>query len=803
MLLQQKGVGFDANFKPESEDFGIDDPTNLIIILRDKLYSDKLRVFLQEYISNARDANREVGKPDHEIQITAPTRAEPIFKVRDFGPGLSPERCRKVFLKFGGTTKGATDKYIGGFGIGAKSGWAYTDSFVVRSFHEGTEYHYLCHLGETPKGSMSKLFEGPTQEPNGVEIQVQVQQDDIDRSHQVLRYLTKFWPTLPMFHNMKVYQPVLEPSRWGEFETVDKQKSHAHSLTDLPTLLLVLDGIPYDLSCSYMESLMRGLGEHAIFRVRTGVIDVAANREQVEINNKYKAWLTEALHSLIGNFHKKQFNTALHGGLVEYVKFWDKTGRHIQLRRDRSPQTGKKDAVDYKKIQEFETARLESHYEFVIRQSAEAEQALQELRLLTPPIMKNMPPITTPMEGFCFYFEKEKVLLVNEALYPIDMKDAMVYLRRKADQQYGPSGRKKPRREMFQLPFPLWSGIMIKNDDTLHQGLELSLFDAPQHTREPGIGAKIIFNDEPKSPEKLAKLTTRINQRYTLVLERKEIPEWLSQLGCKPLSDCLMPYYRTPSVRISRPTGSVRDITWTNGNEEGFGFNSYCEPVEFIARPTAYFKDSVILYAWTDESRNQWGSVLTPFIGRMTINEMVFLQMNRKAFKFFQQKKPKAQFVHWQDWVKGAALSPKTVSQIDYEQFCYEWLDDTIHNILLMLLLDSTIQIKKVKHPEYLEFITELRKAKDRRGRSTSGVGSYFRKNRSIVKNLKPSRLYQLRMSLLRAYPMLPIVESNMAHMNVSPRQEHLNEFLENPKLYLRRKVKAQSDAEAWLRPEK
>lgn len=79
MRLEHAGVGFESNFKPESLKFQIGDPRVLIQLVRDKLYSDKLRVFLQEYISNARDANREVGAADHKIDITVPTRTEPLF----------------------------------------------------------------------------------------------------------------------------------------------------------------------------------------------------------------------------------------------------------------------------------------------------------------------------------------------------------------------------------------------------------------------------------------------------------------------------------------------------------------------------------------------------------------------------------------------------------------------------------------------------------------------------------------------------------------------------------------------------
>src|SRR5271170_1134690 len=101
MKLQGHSNKLETNVtESENQDFSIGDASVIIDILRNRLYEHKIRTTAQEYICNSRDAMREVGK-GNEFEITVPTRLNPVFKVRDFGPGISPDRMTNVFLKYG------------------------------------------------------------------------------------------------------------------------------------------------------------------------------------------------------------------------------------------------------------------------------------------------------------------------------------------------------------------------------------------------------------------------------------------------------------------------------------------------------------------------------------------------------------------------------------------------------------------------------------------------------------------------------------------------------------------------------
>lgn len=108
--------------------------------LSDRLYSDKIGAVVREVICNALDEHKK-----HSIARSVEvTLDETAFTVTDFAFGLSKEDTQNIFGNFFESTKGGTNDLIGGFGIGAKAPFAYTDNWYVTSHHEGTAYEFLC-----------------------------------------------------------------------------------------------------------------------------------------------------------------------------------------------------------------------------------------------------------------------------------------------------------------------------------------------------------------------------------------------------------------------------------------------------------------------------------------------------------------------------------------------------------------------------------------------------------------------------------------------------------------------------------
>src|SRR5260370_749052 len=159
-----------------------DDPEDqkmILNILTNTLYTDKIAAVLREYGCNAADSNTEAGKPDVPIQVHVPTTEEPWFSVRDEGGGMSSEQVTKVFCRLGRSTKRQSNAYTGMLGIGSKAGFAYGDSFVVRSFSGGTCTTYNCFRDGKGLPQMSQMNVAPSKEPAGIEIRLAVKLDDV------------------------------------------------------------------------------------------------------------------------------------------------------------------------------------------------------------------------------------------------------------------------------------------------------------------------------------------------------------------------------------------------------------------------------------------------------------------------------------------------------------------------------------------------------------------------------------------------------------------------------------------------
>lgn len=156
-------------------------------MLSKSLYSNPIRTLMIEYVQNAIDAHQSINSKE-KIQVTIPTEEYPYYEVTDFGPGMSPEFVLNRLVLYGSSTKTATNKQAGGFGIGFKASAIYCDRFFMGVNYEGISYIYevLNHEGS---GSISLLQQTPTTERNGVTIQIEVNPSDIEKFNNTYRTL--------------------------------------------------------------------------------------------------------------------------------------------------------------------------------------------------------------------------------------------------------------------------------------------------------------------------------------------------------------------------------------------------------------------------------------------------------------------------------------------------------------------------------------------------------------------------------------------------------------------------------------
>jgi hypothetical protein len=294
MIINNKAVKIDSNVEPSKAlNFGISD-VRLVVDILSKLYAYPIRTLVQEYICNGRDAMREAGTwAKLPIEITVPNTLDPVFKVRDFGVGISPDRMENIFVNYGSSTKRNTNTQTGGFGIGAKSAFSYTDSFTVTSFYNGVRYLYVAHLGD--EGGVNLISQSNTTQPNGVEISIGVKPKDIAEFREAVQRCVRFWTEPIKFLGSKdIYQ--LNPTL-----TLGNMTVYDSAGTENRTIYLV-DGIEYELMTEehryYYEREKDCLHHTNIIvaiNVPNGHFKIASSRERLENNDDNKAKQTKLI----------------------------------------------------------------------------------------------------------------------------------------------------------------------------------------------------------------------------------------------------------------------------------------------------------------------------------------------------------------------------------------------------------------------------------------------------------------------------------------------------------------------------
>ncbi|MGC0389379.1 hypothetical protein ABIF91_001733 [Bradyrhizobium sp. USDA 241] len=180
------------------------------------LAKDKVGYGVREIPSNAWDASRG------NFEVHLPTRLSPMFRVRDYGTGISPENMRGVYGKLYASDKRKDDNKVGGWGLGSKSPFAYllgpdgAGSFTVTSYYEGMMRTYTVSLSEEGKIKIRRLCEIATDQPSGLEVSYPVRREDIQTFHDRARtILWSFNPRPKIFPAIEWKEPVIEAQGEG------------------------------------------------------------------------------------------------------------------------------------------------------------------------------------------------------------------------------------------------------------------------------------------------------------------------------------------------------------------------------------------------------------------------------------------------------------------------------------------------------------------------------------------------------------------------------------------------------------
>lgn len=304
MKIISKEQTIEASGLGQTSNFGIKNSAAAFQLLSSGLYTNKVRAVLREIGCNGVDAHVLNNKQKTPIDVKLPNRLDNQFYIRDYGPGLSHDQIMRLYSTYFDSTKQASDDYIGGFGVGSKSPFAYTDSFTVISRHNGMEQVYAAFVNDDGMPTIATMNEAiPTSEPSGLQVGFPVKPEDMQSFESEAREVYSGFKVRPniLGVNLRLDDCAAIPVVDGV--SVILRGSYGYSQREL---LLNMGGVRYPLN-AFAEKLRNANSEltpeaawlyaHAAeVDVPIGAVSVAASREALQYDKKTLANIPDIIH---------------------------------------------------------------------------------------------------------------------------------------------------------------------------------------------------------------------------------------------------------------------------------------------------------------------------------------------------------------------------------------------------------------------------------------------------------------------------------------------------------------------------
>ena len=230
MKIQTENRTLETSGDMVTSEFKINASPQAFQALSDGLYSDKIGTILRELGANCGDSHELAGKGDVPFNIHLPTLIEPWLELKDEGVGLSEDSMDLHFTTYFGSNKSDSNDLIGGFGLGCKSPFLYTEQFSVTSWHNNHKYLYTMYKNDRGTLNCSLISKTPSNEVNGVAIKLDVQKKDISEFETKAKSIYDWFDVRPNFNKHIEFEDrkvFLQGTKWYMYEE-DRQMSHSY-----------------------------------------------------------------------------------------------------------------------------------------------------------------------------------------------------------------------------------------------------------------------------------------------------------------------------------------------------------------------------------------------------------------------------------------------------------------------------------------------------------------------------------------------------------------------------------------------
>lgn len=257
----------------EAISFGISEDPAFFQILSSSLYNNPNLAVVRETICNSWDAHIEAGL--QHVPILIHLDEDGFIRFRDYGKGIPTNKIGQVYGTYGASTKKSNTATTGGFGLGCKSPFAYTDSFQVTSMNQGKMSIYnvtKSSIETNGKPGIIPIITGVDTDQTGLEVKFQIRDEDVN---EFIRYIES------IVYNGEIKAVLRRRVLTGPGELSEQDR-------ELPVLGMSFEPGSYDFSGSWHRNYM---GSHAVY-VRYGNVMYPATQSPA----------TEEALGLIHNF---------------------------------------------------------------------------------------------------------------------------------------------------------------------------------------------------------------------------------------------------------------------------------------------------------------------------------------------------------------------------------------------------------------------------------------------------------------------------------------------------------------------
>ena len=305
MILNSNVADVFTSGVSNTEQFKFSNSPIIFKILSDSLYADKITSIVRELSSNARDAHIAAGKANIPFEIHLPSGQKffnnsdgYVFSVKDYGTGLSEEEIYNLYTVYGESNKRHSNDFVGGFGIGSKSPFAYTDSFTVISRYNGVSTTYSAFINANGFPSITKVFSKETSEENGLEISFRVNPSDSSKFYTAVREELVFFEPFPIIKGGVINQKVIKYITKGDGWFVAKA---GHWYNDV---YAIIGNIPYRIHNKDFTTNNFHKDGSIYINFEVGELDLSASRESIALTEKTKCAINNKIRKVKTNIVK-------------------------------------------------------------------------------------------------------------------------------------------------------------------------------------------------------------------------------------------------------------------------------------------------------------------------------------------------------------------------------------------------------------------------------------------------------------------------------------------------------------------